>query len=455
MFHARIFGATARFRDQHFQPLRASLVDGGRPSGSAPEEPHLDGNPALDRPLFVQFCANDPGELLAAAAYVAPFCDAVDLNLGCPQGIARKGRYGAFLQDDQDLIYRLINKLHLNLSVPVTAKIRILETREATLAYARNVLSAGASILTVHGRHRDQKGHKTGLADWGVIRYLRDNLPPDTVLFANGNILRHCDIEACLEATGADAVMSAEGNLCDPTIFFGPPEIGHEGREYWRGRDGKGGYRVDAVFRRYMDIIYHHVLKVPVPKRCPLFLPSDSPPPHEPDTDPIIATATETGKRAVDDCESEQPTKKKQKLGKKEKSSDPNLLAMQPHLFHLLRPLVAKHHHIRDALAKCRAGDIDAFENVLQMAESAVKRALAEYEAAADVADESPAAEPPTLAGLDPAARSAVESSVETVRACWRPWWVCQPYVRPLPAEALLKGSLTLSKKERAEVAQA
>jgi tRNA-dihydrouridine synthase 1 len=42
------------------------------------------------------------------------------------------------------------------------------------------------------------------------------------------------------------------------------------------------------------------------------------------------------------------------------------------------------------------------------------------------------------------------ESSVETVRACKRPWWVVQPYVRPLPKEALAKGSLTLSKKERA-----
>jgi hypothetical protein len=31
---------------------------------------------------------------------------------------------------------------------------------------------------------------------------------------------------------------------------------GAEGREYWRGRDGKGGYRIDAVLRRYLDIIY-------------------------------------------------------------------------------------------------------------------------------------------------------------------------------------------------------
>jgi tRNA-dihydrouridine synthase 1 len=479
MIHARIFNEAPKFRDQHFQPLKGSLVDKPSTPSSKASELYLDGNPALDRPLFVQFCANDPDDLLSAAEYVAPFCDAVDLNLGCPQGIARKGRYGAFLQEDQDLIYRLINKLHLNLSVPVTAKIRILETREATLAYALKVLSAGASILTVHGRHRDQKGHKTGLADWGVIRYLRENLPSDTVLFANGNILRRSDIEDCLEATGADAVMSAEGNLCDPTIFSDPPEVGQEGREYWRGRDGKGGYRTDAVFRRYMDILYRYVLQVPVPKRRPLFLPSDPPWPSEPEV-PLNGT-TENGKRAIDNGETERPAKK-QKRGKKEKTSDPNLLAMQPHLFHLLRPVVRKHHHIRDALARCRAGDIEAFESVLQMVEKVVKEALIQYEATDGKGlEEEPLAEEVNGHGLgtastplvpgqtnaddgktkalsnseDASAYSAIESSIETVRACKRPWWVCQPYVRPLPAEALLKGSLTLSKKEREEIAKA
>ncbi|KAG8528933.1 uncharacterized protein KY384_006622 [Bacidia gigantensis] len=435
MFHSRIFNETQNFRDRHFQPLRDDST-----AAELGKDPYLDGNPQTDRPLFVQFCANDPDALLEAAQYVQPYCDAVDLNLGCPQGIARRGSYGAFLQEDWGLIHTLIHKLHIELDVPVTAKIRLLESKEKTLDYAKMILSAGASIITVHGRQRDQKGHKTGLADWSVLRFLRDHLPSETVLFANGNILQRDDIQTCLDATGFDAVMSAEGNLYDPTIFASPPVSSKEDREYWYGRNGKGGYRMDAVFRRYMDIIYKYVLEKPPPAREPLALPAD----------PQDLAVRSLDAFLEPDDDGQPPEKKRKKDREAGKPNSPNLLAMQPHLFHLLRPLVTKHTKVRDALAKCRAGDIQAFENVLKMVTVVVREGLLDYEA-------DPAKYDETLPLDEKALKEAEicdESSLATVGRCRRPWWICQPYVRPLPKEALAKGSLTMSKQEKRKLEQ-
>ncbi len=50
-----------------------------------------------DRPLVVQFAGDDAATLIAAAALVREHVDAVDINLGCPERVAKKGRYGAFL----------------------------------------------------------------------------------------------------------------------------------------------------------------------------------------------------------------------------------------------------------------------------------------------------------------------------------------------------------------------
>lgn len=157
--------------------------------------------------------------------------EAIDLNLGCPQNIARKGHYGSYLQDEWNLIRDIISTLHRSLRVPVTAKIRIFDDMEKSIRYARMVEEAGAQLICIHGRTREQRGDNTGLANWEAIRTLKQSLT--VPVFANGNILYGDDIERCLAATGAEGVMTAEGNLHNPCLFESHlPRIGSIVHEY-------------------------------------------------------------------------------------------------------------------------------------------------------------------------------------------------------------------------------
>ncbi|CAN4092823.1 unnamed protein product [Withania somnifera] len=195
MLHSRIFSENEKYRSLEFTTCKE------------------------DRPLFIQFCANDPDVLLEAARKVEPYCDYVDINLGCPQRIARRGNYGAFLMDNLPLVKSLVEKLANNLDVPVSCKIRVFPNLQDTLSYAKMLEDAGCSLLAVHGRTRDEKDGKKFRANWEAIKAVRDviRIP----VLANGDIRHMDDVQNCLEKTGVDGVLSAESLLENPALFAG------------------------------------------------------------------------------------------------------------------------------------------------------------------------------------------------------------------------------------------
>ncbi|CAN6562924.1 unnamed protein product [Malus baccata var. baccata] len=195
MLHSHIFTESEKYREQEFTTCKE------------------------DRPLFVQFCANDPEVLLDAAKRVETHCDYVDINLGCPQRIARRGNYGAFLMDNLPLIKSLVENLVQNLNVHVSCKVRIFPNLEDTIKYARMLEDAGCSLLAVHGRTRDEKDQKKVQANWEAIGAVKNALR--IPVLANGNIRHMDDVRDCLEATGADGVLAAESILENPALFAG------------------------------------------------------------------------------------------------------------------------------------------------------------------------------------------------------------------------------------------
>lgn len=178
---------------------------------------------AEDQPLFVQLCGNDPEIVLSAAQLVQKECNAVDINLGCPQGIARKGNYGSFLLSQPEVICSIVKKLHANLDIPVTCKIRCLPNEKDTMDLVHKIVDSGCSILTVHGRTKEQNKELVGRCNWETIKLIKDTVK--IPVFANGGIYNYNDVQECLKFTGVDGIMSSESLLENPALFYNNGEI--------------------------------------------------------------------------------------------------------------------------------------------------------------------------------------------------------------------------------------
>lgn len=194
MLHSRTFCDSERFRNEAFNTC------------------------AEDRPLIAQFCGNDPDILLKAAKFVEHRVDGIDLNLGCPQHIAKKGKYGSFLLENTELLCRIVKRLSENLTVPVSCKIRIVPgPLENTLELCRQLELAGCEMITLHGRYREQNKQLVGAVNWDIIRQVKQTVKIPVV--ANGGIGNRADMLRCIEETGVDGVMSCEAVLENPALF--------------------------------------------------------------------------------------------------------------------------------------------------------------------------------------------------------------------------------------------
>lgn len=184
-------------------------------------------------PQIVQLAGNDVQELVGAARKVAPFADAIDLNLGCPQRHAEQGHYGAYLLPKQNwpLIADIVSGMVQAVDVPITTKIRLAVPKEQTPQLAVILAQAGSSLVIVHPRFASSVRRRKGLADLDQVVQVREALQTegllrdanhpgrDTAVVSNGNVRCWDDVVSNLDTTGASGVMVGETLLEKPALF--------------------------------------------------------------------------------------------------------------------------------------------------------------------------------------------------------------------------------------------
>lgn len=180
-------------------------------------------------PISYQISGHKPHLMKAAAEYLSPVADMIDINMGCPVNKVVKGQDGCALMRNPSLAADLVKAVKDGTDKPVSVKFRLGYTFDELnfVEFGQKMQEAGAEFITIHGRTRSQL--YSGTADWKSIRKLKENV--DIPVFANGDVTSIETAEECLKESGADGVAIGRGVMGDPTLLYRIEHYLHTGEK--------------------------------------------------------------------------------------------------------------------------------------------------------------------------------------------------------------------------------
>lgn len=178
-------------------------------------------------PISYQISGHKPHLMKAAAEYLTPMADMIDINMGCPVNKVVKGQDGCALMRNPSLAADLVKAVKDGTTKPVSVKFRLGYTFDELnfVEFGQKMQEAGANFITIHGRTRSQL--YSGSADWKSIKKLKENV--DIPVFANGDITSIETAQQALEQSGTDGIAIGRGVLGDPTLLYRIEHFFHTG----------------------------------------------------------------------------------------------------------------------------------------------------------------------------------------------------------------------------------
>ena len=149
-----------------------------------------------EHPVALQVGGSDPDELEVCARAAADYgYDEINLNVGCPSDRVQRGRFGACLMAEPELVARCVEAMR-RVPIAVTVKTRIgiddRDSYEELRGFVDAVVGAGCETLTVHAR----KAWLSGLSPkqnreipplrYDVVYRLKQDYPDLTVILNGG-----------------------------------------------------------------------------------------------------------------------------------------------------------------------------------------------------------------------------------------------------------------------------
>ena len=143
-------------------------------------------------------------------------CDLIDINMGCPVPKVYSNGEGSALLNKPELAAKIVQEVK-KAAKRVTVKIRTGAERErkVTAEFCTALAEAGADMITVHGRTRQD--YYSGEPDYDEIARAVNAVKIPVI--ANGGIFSEEDEERMFANTGCDGIMIARAALYEPFIF--------------------------------------------------------------------------------------------------------------------------------------------------------------------------------------------------------------------------------------------
>lgn len=181
-----------------------------------------------EHPLAIQLGGSDPSDLAQCAliAEEAGF-DEINLNLGCPSDRVQRGRFGACLMSEPELVATCIQAMQEKVRIPVTAKTRIGIDEHDSYDFFRGFIIAlkesGCQHFIIHAR----KAWLSGLSPkenreipplhYDYVFKLKSEYP-DLNIVLNGGITTLTTATDLIEQ-GVDGVMLGRAAYHNPFIM--------------------------------------------------------------------------------------------------------------------------------------------------------------------------------------------------------------------------------------------
>ena len=182
---------------------------------------------AADGPMAIQLFGSEPAYMAEAAkliesgsyrgAYYENAPVAIDINMGCPVPKVVSNGEGAALMRTPELAAEIVTAVKKAVSLPVTVKCRAGwdDNSRNAVEFAKRMEAAGADLITVHGRTRQQ--FYAPSSDNKIIALVKAAVRVPVI--GNGDLFTAEDVVHILKETGCDGVMIARGALGNPFLF--------------------------------------------------------------------------------------------------------------------------------------------------------------------------------------------------------------------------------------------